>query len=32
VLGLLHQRLAALCGQVTLMVAGLPMPVKGGAA
>lgn len=27
-LGLLHQQLAGLCHQVTLMVAGLPLPVK----
>lgn len=26
--GVLHQRLAAICDGVTLMVAGLPMPVK----
>jgi len=31
-LGLLHQRLAQACTQVTLMVAGLPVAVKGGAA
>ena len=30
-LGLLHQRLAARCERVTLMVAGLPLRVKGGA-
>ncbi len=29
-LGLLHQRLARLCGEVTLMVAGLPVRLKGG--
>ena len=28
----LHQRLAVLCGRVTLMVAGLPLSVKGSAA
>jgi adenosylcobinamide kinase/adenosylcobinamide-phosphate guanylyltransferase len=28
-LGLLHQRVAALCGRVTLMVAGCEMTVKG---
>jgi adenosylcobinamide kinase/adenosylcobinamide-phosphate guanylyltransferase len=28
-LGLLHQRLAAACDRVTLMVAGLPLAVKG---
>ncbi len=28
-LGRLHQRLAAVCGRVTLMVAGLEMPLKG---
>ncbi len=31
-LGLLHQRVAALCGEVTLMVAGLPVTLKGGPA
>jgi adenosylcobinamide kinase/adenosylcobinamide-phosphate guanylyltransferase len=31
-LGRLHQRLAPLCHRVTLMVAGLPLAVKGGAA
>ncbi len=31
-IGLLHQRLAGICTQVTLMVAGLPVAVKGGAA
>lgn len=30
--GLLHQRVAALCERVVLMVAGLPLPVKGGGA
>lgn len=30
-LGRLHQRLAVLCGRVTLMVAGLPLSVKGCA-
>lgn len=29
-LGRLHQRVAALCARVTLMVAGIEMPVKGG--
>lgn len=29
-LGRLHQRVAALCSRVTLMVAGLEVPVKGG--
>ena len=29
-LGLLHQQLAQHCAQVTLMVAGLPLAVKGG--
>ena len=28
-LGLLHQRVAAVCDRVTLMVAGLPLSVKG---
>jgi adenosylcobinamide kinase/adenosylcobinamide-phosphate guanylyltransferase len=28
--GLLHQRLAAACDQVVLMIAGLPLTVKGG--
>ncbi|MGY0194492.1 bifunctional adenosylcobinamide kinase/adenosylcobinamide-phosphate guanylyltransferase [Leptothrix sp. BB-4] len=31
-LGLLHQRLAGRCDRVTLMVAGLPVHLKGGAA
>lgn len=31
-LGLLHQRLAGLCDRVTLMVAGLPVSLKGGSA
>ncbi|RZS58065.1 bifunctional adenosylcobinamide kinase/adenosylcobinamide-phosphate guanylyltransferase [Sphaerotilus mobilis] len=31
-LGLLHQRLARVCTRVTLMVAGMPLVVKGGAA
>lgn len=31
-LGLLHQRLARRCGEVTLMVAGLPVRLKGGPA
>lgn len=31
-LGRLHQRLAAVCARVTLMVAGLPMTVKDEAA
>jgi adenosylcobinamide kinase/adenosylcobinamide-phosphate guanylyltransferase len=30
-LGLLHQKLAAACDRVTLMVAGLPLTVKGSA-
>ncbi len=29
-LGRLHQRMAALCSRVTLMVAGLEVPIKGG--
>ena len=31
-LGRLHQQVAALCSEVTLMVAGLPVPVKRKAA
>jgi len=31
-LGMLHQRLAACCPRVTLMVAGLPLAVKGADA
>lgn len=30
-LGLLHQQIAQRCGQVTLMVAGLPLHLKAGA-
>ena len=29
-IGMLHQRLALICSQVTLVVAGLPLPLKSG--